>query len=246
MTGLEQYRASEQEKARTNDLLRLVPRGWRSVLDIGARDGHFSRLLAEYFDEVTALDLQRPEFKFDRVTTTAGDVTRLQFDNESFDCVFCTEVLEHIPDIRKACQEIARVARHAIVVGVPFKQDIRIGRVTCRSCGKVGPPWGHVNSFDEGRLLRLFPGMKVVLKSFVGSEAGKTNPISTLLMDLAGNPWGTYDQEEPCIYCGSKLMPPNRKTWQKACSALASGINQFQAISNRPHGIWIHLVFSKD
>jgi hypothetical protein len=26
--------------------------------------------------------------------------------------------------------------------------------------------------------------------------------VSTWLTDLAGNPWGVYDLEEPCIHCG--------------------------------------------
>ncbi len=60
--NLEKYRASEDERTRTEDLLRLLPRSRRSVLDIGARDGHFSRLLTEHFPEVTALELQRPRF----------------------------------------------------------------------------------------------------------------------------------------------------------------------------------------
>ena len=54
------YRTSELERARTADLLRIVPKDRRSVLDIGARDGFFSALLREHFDQVTALDLRMP------------------------------------------------------------------------------------------------------------------------------------------------------------------------------------------
>ena len=64
MSSIDQYRATEQEKERTADLLRILPRGRHSVLDIGAGDGHFSRLLTEYFSEVTALDLHKPAFEF--------------------------------------------------------------------------------------------------------------------------------------------------------------------------------------
>jgi ubiquinone/menaquinone biosynthesis C-methylase UbiE len=142
MSSIEQYRASEREKVRTDDLLRILPRGRRSVLDIGARDGHFSRLLTEHFAEVTALDLRKPPFEFPRVVTVEGDVTNLDFADGSFDCVFCTEVLEHIPDVQKACSEIVRVAKREIVIGVPFRQDIRLGRTTCRSCGKAKPSLG--------------------------------------------------------------------------------------------------------
>src|SRR5947208_8764132 len=149
MSDLEKYRASESERARTDDLLRLIPKNRRSRLDIGARDGQFSRLFTQYFDEVTALDLERPTFEIPGVVTVAGNATRLDYPDDAFDCVFCAEVLEHIPAIDQACRELARVARYEIVIGVPYRQDIRLGRTTCRSCGKSNPPWGHVNSFDE-------------------------------------------------------------------------------------------------
>lgn len=40
-----------------------------------------------------------------------GDVTNLPFEDETFDSILCTEVLEHIPDITKALQEMYRVLR---------------------------------------------------------------------------------------------------------------------------------------
>jgi 2-polyprenyl-3-methyl-5-hydroxy-6-metoxy-1,4-benzoquinol methylase len=51
------YRNKEIEKARTDDLMALVPNDCgMDCLDIGARDGWFSSLLAERFNRVTALD----------------------------------------------------------------------------------------------------------------------------------------------------------------------------------------------
>ena len=245
-SDLEKYHASEKEKARTEDLLHLLPTGRRSVLDIGARDGYFSRLLTQHFAEVTALDLQKPPFEIARVVTIAGDATRLDFADDSFDCVFCTEVLEHIRDVQKACSEIVRVAKYEIIIGVPFKQDIRSGRTTCCSCGKINPPWGHVNSFDEDRLSALFSGLGVISKSFVGTTKDATNPLSTFLMDRAGNPWGSYKQAEPCIHCGAKLIQlESTRIWQKTCAAIAARIDRVQARWVRPHANWIHIVFRK-
>jgi len=245
MLDLTEHRQSEKEKARTADLLRLLPRGRKSVLDVGARDGHFSRLLTDYFDEVTALDLQKPGFEFPRVTTVAGDVTRLPFPASSFDSVFCTEVLEHIPALEEACRELMRVARHEIVIGVPYRQDIRVGRTTCRQCGQINPPWAHVNTFDEPKLRRLFSGMVVKATCFVGTNNAVTNPFSMMLMDMGGNPWGTYDQEEPCTYCGAAMAAPNgRPAMSRVCSAVALRLNQLQSVMTPPHASWIHMVFS--
>ncbi len=38
-----------------------------------------------------------------------GDATALEFEDGSFDFVFSYHALEHIPDYRKACEEMARV-----------------------------------------------------------------------------------------------------------------------------------------
>jgi SAM-dependent methyltransferase len=204
----QKYRASDLEKARAADILRVMPRGHESVLEIGAFDGHFTRLLTQHFRSVTALDRSKPSFEHPGVVTVAGDVTRLEFADNSFDCVICTEVLEHIVELGKACQEVARVARHEIVIGVPFRQDIRVGRMTCSKCGKASPRWEHVNSFDEKRLLRLFSGLQVVSKSFVGANREATNWLSAALYDLAGNPWGGYG---PDARCASTAEPRCRR-----------------------------------
>ena len=242
---LQQYRQTEQEQARIAGIFRLLPHGRKSVLEIGARDGYISRLLAERFDEVTALDLEKPTFQFPRVTTVAGDVTHLQFPDNAFDCVLCTEVLEHIPALQQACRELVRVARREIIIGVPFRQDTRLGRTTCRQCGKVNPPWAHINTFDEQRLAALFPGVTIQAKTFVGTNNEITNSLSMALMDMAGNPWGTYDQEEPCIHCGAALVAPNgRSLMSRVYSGVAVRLNRLQASTSRPHANWIHIVFS--
>jgi len=246
-TALAIYRNSPAEIARTRDLLAIVPKNLSTVLDIGARDGYFSQLLTKHFESVTALDLTMPQFRFDRVLAAQGDVTKLQFPENCFDVVFCAEVLEHIPALEKACSEIARVARHAVVIGVPHRQDTRLGRTTCNHCGKINPPWGHVNTFDEYKLSRLFPGCRAINKSFVGTTHDRTNPLATWLMDLAGNPWSTYDQDEPCIHCGKHMSPPTSRSFaQKLVAAMAVRLNDVQARFSPAHPNWIHMVFQKD
>lgn len=248
MSHLLHYRQSPSELLRANDLLRLLPSGRGTVLDIGARDGYFSRLLADRYESVTALDLVRPAFEIPRVVPVAGDVTRLEFADNSFDTVFCAEVLEHIPNVEEACRELARVARYEVVIGVPFRQDTRVDRTTCRSCNRTNPPWGHVNAFDEERLFALFPTLEVAAKSFVGTNKAATNSISTALMDWAGNPWGSYAQDEPCVHCGAKLVAPgpNRSPLSRLCSASAVALNRLQlSLFVETHANWIHVVFHK-
>jgi hypothetical protein len=226
-----------------------MPRGLSTLLDVGARNGYISSLLTSYFKTVTALDLEKPDLNNENIFCFRGDVTQLEFPDDSFDVTLCCEVLEHIPPklLSKACEEIIRVSRHFIVIGVPYKQDLRCGRTTCLSCKRKNPPWGHVNSFNEDKVKKLFRLLSLESVSFVGKGGwGKTNVMSVLLMDIAGNPWGTYDQEEICLRCGRKLLPAaNRNLFQKICSKLAFLLNRMQAYFYPPEPIWMHMVFKK-
>jgi ubiquinone/menaquinone biosynthesis C-methylase UbiE len=248
---LTEYRLSDLERQRTGDLMRLaglVANSRGAALDIGARDGHFSCLLAEHFRSVTALDLDKPSVRHAGVHCVEGDITSPDFGDNSFDFILCAEVLEHIPPdlLQRACFELSRVCREYLLVGVPYKQELRSERTTCFTCGKKNPPWGHVNRFDQQQLIALFPVLNACEVSFVGETNTCANLASTLLMDLAGNPYGTYMQEEPCVHCGSKLkIPPERTLMQKVLTRAAYWARDIQKPFSKPHPKWIHVLFKK-
>jgi SAM-dependent methyltransferase len=226
----------------------LIPQAGQSALDIGARDGHFSVLLARSFERVVALDLEKPSFQHPRVECVNGNASRLDYPDGTFDLVFCAEVLEHIPShlLTQVCSEIQRVCRGQVLIGVPYKQDIRVGRSTCQSCSGKNPPWGHVNSFDEKRLKELFSACRVEAMSFVGSRLEQTNALSCALMDWAGNPYGTYVQDEQCIHCGQALgMPGKRHLGGKILTRLAFWVQRWTTASAGPRANWIHMVLAK-
>lgn len=242
------YRSSPREQARITDLLNLLPSHLDSILEIGARDGFISRLLAKHSRHVTALDLEKPNIDHPDIECVKGDATALSFSDASFDLVICSEVLEHIPSamLEDACKELSRVAKDYVLVGVPYRQDIRMGRTTCNHCGGKNPPWGHINSFDETRLGRLFPELAMQRVSFVGVADKGTNFLACYLMDLAGNPYGTYSQEEACIYCGVRLEPPPPRSFvQKVLTRLAFYLTKLGQRFERPHANWIHVLFEK-
>lgn len=241
------YRLQPSEIARREDLLSLLPASFDTALDVGARDGYFSRLLADRASSfVLALDLELPNVEYPKVQNVKGDITRLQYPDNSFDLVFCAEVLEHIPNLEAACRELLRVAKRYVLIGVPFRQDTRIGRCNCLNCGKICPPYGHVNTFDEARLRSLFPGAKQTFVSLVWENKDATNSLAVKLMDWADNPFGTYDQEEPCIHCGKALVPPAPLNFrQKFLAKSATWLNHWEERRKVPHANWIHVLWEK-
>lgn len=243
------YHDSPLERERVGVLMQMLPSRCSSVLDIGCRDGFITRQLADRIAQVTALDLQLPRIDDPRIHCMSGNAAELPFPDGSFDLVFCAEVIEHIPSpaLERACHEMARVSRQHVLIGVPYRQDLRQGRTTCSHCGGISPPWGHVNTFDEARLNSLFAPMRPLRTEYVGQAEPGTNALSAWLMDVAGNPWGTYSQEERCVHCNGMLAAPRvRNLLQRGCTRLASLTRQVQVRFNVPHANWIHVLFGKD
>lgn len=247
MFDIDKLRNSPKEQLRINDLMNLTPRG-ESVLEIGARDCYLSRKLTELYDHVTALDLEMPVIDHPKITPVKGDITCLGFDNESFDTLFCTEVLEHIPSdkLQTACNEIMRTAKRYAVIGVPYNQDLRANRLKCCHCGSINPPTGHINRFDKDKLVSLFSDMKVVEVRYIGYKESVTNFISTKLYEWCGYPYGSYHQEEGCINCGKKMQRPKIGAVKWSICFVARAINAVQnklTLRERPN--WIHILCEK-
>jgi len=101
------------------------------VLEIGTGLGVFSEMLLSKkmkkyqgieFDREVCTNAQK------RVGSNSliqwGDAQSLAFEDQSFDCVICLEVLEHLPDFRKAVAEAFRVLRPSgrFIASVPYRR----------------------------------------------------------------------------------------------------------------------------
>ena len=94
-------------------------RGARQILDVGSGAGQIAGHLLKYAEpqaRITCLDLScemlrraRNRLRSSAPRFAAADLTRLPFADETFDCVTCGYVLEHLPDARTGLSELARV-----------------------------------------------------------------------------------------------------------------------------------------
>lgn len=93
--------------------------GAKRILDVGSGAGQIAGHLLKYADPdaaITCTDLSwqmlrraRQRLKSRRPEFVTADLTHLPFADNSFDCVTCGYVLEHLPDPRHGLSEISRV-----------------------------------------------------------------------------------------------------------------------------------------
>jgi SAM-dependent methyltransferase len=82
------------------------------VLELGAGTGSQARALADRGFDITAVDVAWSNYRENRVFPVVDyDGRHLPFADASFDAVFSSNVLEHVPDVAVMNQEIRRVLR---------------------------------------------------------------------------------------------------------------------------------------
>jgi len=96
------------------DLIQLAASGCKCVgIDFSPN------MIEEAKKELATRNIQRVELE-------VGDLTNLRFCDQTFDKVFASEVLEHVPDYRKAVSEMARVLKPGgtLVVTTPNRHSL--------------------------------------------------------------------------------------------------------------------------
>lgn len=99
-----------------------------SILEVGCGDASFTKNLAEYSGDVTAIDLSAAQIElnaraYPEIKFLQHDVAeRFPFADDTFDVIWCSEVLEHLFDPAFALQEIHRVMAPGglLLVTVPY------------------------------------------------------------------------------------------------------------------------------
>jgi len=86
------------------------------VLDAGAGRGAYRDLLLKSAENYVGMDVGR-----NLATDVVGDAQRLPFSSDSFDTIFCSQVLEHVPEPWLALTEFERVLKPGgkLILSVP-------------------------------------------------------------------------------------------------------------------------------
>lgn len=99
-----------------------------TFVDIGCAEGYYIGRVASVYGDVhcvgadiahTYVKKAKNSVKRSNVDFTVCDIENLPFKERCFDIVLCSEVLEHVPNYRKAFAELYRIARKYLVISFP-------------------------------------------------------------------------------------------------------------------------------
>lgn len=123
-----------------------------TILDAGCGEGFFTRYVAERNPNasVTGTDLSEDAINYaskhfgTAAKFSAANIFALPFEDNAFEVVICSEVLEHLETPAAALSEVVRVASRGVVLSVPLEPYFKFFNDLARSLG-ISPDPGHVN-----------------------------------------------------------------------------------------------------
>lgn len=214
-------------------------RAFRKVLEVGAGDGSILKYLADagFAPEYHAVEISGSGVEHIKERNIAGvasvqlfDGYVLPFEDDSFDLIILSHVLEHVEHERVLLREIKRVAKEC-VIEVPL--DYRFG-VDSRI--KHFLAYGHINMYTPTslRYLLMTEGFEVEndLTSLISPEVTKFNTYvnqkrpKTVITDIKIGAEYTIKNSLGSIF-GKKVNEKLANAYTVLCKKAGSQVNIF-------------------
>lgn len=114
----------------------IKPLGVKSILDVGCGEGFtLAKLKKEKsFQKLEGIDAVKESVEIGKklhpdLLLKLGDIYDLDYKDNSFDILLCTEVLEHLAKPSEALKELIRVSKKYVMVTVPNEPWFTISRI---------------------------------------------------------------------------------------------------------------------
>lgn len=150
----------EANTRRLNTSIGLVPSGTQTLADIGCGNGIFAWMLQQQRPEVDVLSVDRSEtaLKYVKTKSKVGDIVALPFENKTFDCVTCFQVLEHIPYpvYDTVLNELSRISKKNVIVSVPYQENTEDDITKCPACHATFNIELHLRNYFDKDMQELF------------------------------------------------------------------------------------------
>lgn len=150
-----------------------------SLLDVGCGNGFFTY----YFDQrckTTGVDFSQKMVDINPVENVQQmDAADLQFEDRSFDVVFCHALLHHVEDPDRVVQEMVRVSRRHVVILEPNRNN-PLMFLFCL----LSPAEREAMRFSLGYVRRLAERNGVAVRRAFSHGIVVTNKLPTALLPL--------------------------------------------------------------
>lgn len=166
---LSRYEGNVAQCLRARMIAAMIEPGVESILDVGCGNGFVTRHLRA--KRVVGLDPSKVALAYFEGEFVVGFADKLPFADKSFDAIVCSEVIEHLNDniLADVVKEFERVCRHYLVIGVPYRENLREGMVKCLDCGAHYHVNLHCRTFWETMDIEcLWPDFTIISSSFIG------------------------------------------------------------------------------
>ncbi len=224
---------------RLNKIREMMPKGVRSILDVGCGNGIVTNALAEDYD-VTGIDPSPVALEYVLGKKAQASIEEIPYQDSSFDLVICNQVLEHLEEkaLQTGINELKRVARTHLLIGVPHREQLEKKFSRCASCGYTFHVDGHLHSLDVVDLDSFFlPDFKRIKHSVFGILARDFYPPLLALKQKLGQWFEPYPQSA-CPECGSALF-------LHRSSFLTKIINAANLVIKKPRPYWLLALYKK-
>ena len=155
-TEIEWRRVCALDKA-SNIKTLLGLRNVATVLEVGCGTGAVLAAVAKLGigSRHVGVDMADPQLHLDNdakgLDILQYDGDRLPFADKSFDLVFASHVIEHVPNPRALLGEMRRVARHFVYAEVPCELHVRADRNSLQRTLDIG----HINAYTPESFVLL-------------------------------------------------------------------------------------------
>lgn len=164
--------AHDERRVREH-VISKVKKNIKSILDVGCGRAWVAEHYTPKGIDVYSLDISitnpakaKELYPSGNHKSVVGDSFKLPFENNSFDCVIASEIIEHVVQPAEFIKELFRVVKKSgeLIITTPYKEKLQY--YLCIHCNRKTPAHAHIHSFDEKILEELYKGSDLAEFSF--------------------------------------------------------------------------------
>lgn len=199
------YDTNKRVQVVYNELLKGEDLNGKKLLDAGCGTGWFSKGAADRGANVTSMDLGEgllsqvaKKCKSERVV---GSILEMPFDDNTFDYVVSSEVIEHIPEPMKGVEEIFRVLKPGGTMVLTTPNQFWYWSVVVANRFKLRPyqglenwtGWGQMKrelqrigfEIEDQRGVHILPFVTPLVYPILNLFHGLNKPLGPLMINIA-------------------------------------------------------------